>query len=116
MKGKARTKALEDIASGIPSFVIGTHALFQEKVKSITCNEDDLQGIISGIMGRGIAPSNVYIDIQNFAGLGRRDNLVVEFPPYAEAKQRQWFKGTAVWSAVYIDDLEGVEISGSISF
>lgn len=55
-------------------------------------------------------------NIQNFAGLGRLDNLVVEFPPYAEAKQGQWFKGTAVWSAVYIDDLEGVEISGSISF
>ena len=55
-------------------------------------------------------------NIQNFAGLGRLDNLVVKFPPYAEAKQGQWFKGTAVWSAVYIDDLEGVEISGSISF
>ena len=55
-------------------------------------------------------------NIQNFAGLGRLDNLVVEFPPYTEAKQGQWFKGTAVWSAVYIDDLEGVEISGSISF
>lgn len=55
-------------------------------------------------------------NIQNFAGLGRLDNLAVEFPPYAEAKQGQWFKGTAVWSAVYIDDLEGVEISGSISF
>jgi tRNA U34 5-carboxymethylaminomethyl modifying GTPase MnmE/TrmE len=44
-------------------------ALMQENVKSITCNEDDLQGIISGIMGRGIAPSNVYIDKQNFAAL-----------------------------------------------
>lgn len=55
-------------------------------------------------------------NIQNFAGLGRLDNLVVEFPPYSEAKSGQWFKGTAVWSAVYIDDLEGVEISGSISF
>lgn len=33
VKGKARAKALEDIASGVPSFVIGTHALFQEKVQ-----------------------------------------------------------------------------------
>lgn len=55
-------------------------------------------------------------NIQKFAGLGRLDNLVVNFPPYEEAKKGQWFKGTAVWSAVYIDDLEGVEISGSISF
>lgn len=55
-------------------------------------------------------------NIQNFAGLGRLTNLEVNFPPYSEAKQGQWFKGTAVWSAVYIDDLEGVEISGSITF
>ncbi|MGN0240624.1 MAG: ATP-dependent DNA helicase RecG [Candidatus Weimeria sp.] len=33
VKGKARSNALEKIASGIPSFVIGTHALFQEKVQ-----------------------------------------------------------------------------------
>lgn len=55
-------------------------------------------------------------NIQKFAGLGRIDNLVVEFPPYSEAKQGQWFKGTAVWHATYIDDLEGVDISGSITF
>lgn len=33
VKGKARKAALEQIASGVPSFVIGTHALFQEKVE-----------------------------------------------------------------------------------
>jgi hypothetical protein len=55
-------------------------------------------------------------NIQLFAGLGRLENLVLDFPPYSEAKQGQWFKGTGVWSATYIDDLEGVEISGSISF
>lgn len=55
-------------------------------------------------------------NIQLFAGLGRLENLVLDFPPYSEAKQGQWFKGTGVWSATYIDDFEGVEISGSISF
>jgi hypothetical protein len=55
-------------------------------------------------------------NIQTFAGLGRLENLVLDFPPYSEAKQGQWFKGTGVWSATYIDDLEGVEISGSITF
>jgi len=55
-------------------------------------------------------------NIQLFAGLGRLENITVNFPPFAEAKQGQWFKGTAVWSATYIDDLEGVDISGSISF
>ena len=33
VKGKARTAALEEIASGRPMLVIGTHALFQEKVE-----------------------------------------------------------------------------------
>lgn len=33
VKGKARNEALEKIASGKPAFVIGTHALFQDKVE-----------------------------------------------------------------------------------
>lgn len=33
VKGKARTAALDEIASGRPMLVIGTHALFQEKVE-----------------------------------------------------------------------------------
>lgn len=55
-------------------------------------------------------------NIQKFAGLKRIENIKINFPPYAEAKQGQWFKGTAVWSATYVDDLEGVDMSGSISF
>ena len=51
-----------------------------------------------------------------FATLGRIASIQIKFPPYAEAKQGNWFRGTAVWSATYIDDLEGVDISGSISF
>lgn len=54
--------------------------------------------------------------INTFATTGRITNVALNFPPYAEAKQGQTFKGTAVWSAVYVDDLEGVEISGSITF
>lgn len=63
-----------------------------------------------------VIQSMLVANIQLFAGLGRLENLVLDFPPYSEAKQGQWFKGTGVWSATYIDDLEGVEISGSISF
>ena len=55
-------------------------------------------------------------NIQRFAGLGRLTDVVVKFPPYAEAKKGQSFEGTAVWSAVYTDDLESVNISGAISF
>lgn len=51
-----------------------------------------------------------------FATIGRIENIQIKFPPFAEAKKGNWFEGTAVWSAVYVDDLEGVNISGSISF
>ena len=54
--------------------------------------------------------------IQLFAGLGRLDNIVVNFPPFNEAKKGQSFVGTGVWKADYIDDLENIEISGSITF
>ena len=55
-------------------------------------------------------------NIAKFATIGRIDNIKVKFPPFSEAKKGNWFEGTAVWSATYIDDLEGVNISGSISF
>jgi hypothetical protein len=55
-------------------------------------------------------------NLAKFATTGRITNIQVKFPPFAEAKQGNWFMGTAVWSAMYVDDLEGVNISGSISF
>lgn len=55
-------------------------------------------------------------NIALFGTIGRLSNIQVKFPPFSEAKKGNWFEGTAVWSAVYIDDLEGVKISGSISF
>lgn len=55
-------------------------------------------------------------NIAVFATIGRLANIQVNFPPYSEAKKGNWFEGTAVWSATYIGDLEGVNISGSISF
>lgn len=56
------------------------------------------------------------LNIQKFAGIGKLENIVISFPPFSEAKQGQSLKGTAVWSAVYVDDIESVDISGSISF
>lgn len=55
-------------------------------------------------------------NIALFATIGRIDNIEIKFPPFSEAKKGNWFEGTAVWSARYVDDLEGVNISGSISF
>lgn len=54
--------------------------------------------------------------IQKFTGTGRIVGISIEFPPFSEAKVGNAFKGTAVWSAVYVDDLESVDVSGSISF
>lgn len=54
--------------------------------------------------------------INTFASTGRIVDIVLSFPPYSEAKKGQSFEGTAVWSARYIDDLESVELSGSITF
>lgn len=54
--------------------------------------------------------------INAFAPTGRIVDVVINFPPFAQAKKGQSFEGVAVWSATYIDDLEGVSISGSISF
>lgn len=58
----------------------------------------------------------VLSEIQNFSGTGRIKNIVLNFPPFSEAKVGNSFEGTAVWSAVYVDDFESVDISGSISF
>jgi hypothetical protein len=55
-------------------------------------------------------------NIAVFTELGRLADIQIDFPPYSEAKKGNWFEGTAVWSARYVDDLEGVRVSGSISF
>ena len=61
---------------------------------------------------QGMLASN----IQLFAGLKRLENVIMQFPPFSEAKKGNSFEGIAVWSATYIDDLESVTITGSISF
>lgn len=43
-------------------------------------------------------------------------DTALDFPPFSEAKKGQSIEGTGVWSARYIDDLESVDISGTISF
>lgn len=76
------------------------------RTKPVLANQTtykNIQGILIG-------------NIQKFAGLGRLENIAVNFPPFAQAKVGQTFQGTAVWKAYYIDDLEGVDISGEIAF
>ncbi len=55
-------------------------------------------------------------NIAVFTEINRLTDIQINFPPYSEAKKGNWFEGTAVWSARYVDDLEGVRVSGSISF
>ena len=54
--------------------------------------------------------------VNTFASTGRITDVALKFPPYSEAKQGQSFEGVAVWSATYIDDLESVELSGTVNF
>ena len=61
---------------------------------------------------QGMLASN----LQLFTGLKRLENVQMKFPPFSEAKKGNSFEGIAVWSAVYIDDLESVTITGSITF
>lgn len=61
---------------------------------------------------QGMLASN----LQLFTGLKRLENVQMKFPPFSEAKKGNSFEGIAVWSAVYIDDLESVTVTGSITF
>lgn len=54
--------------------------------------------------------------INTMASTGRLTNITLNFPPYSLAKKGNSFEGVAVWSAIYVDDFEGVEVSGSIAF
>ena len=83
-----------------------------------------LNMILLSFSSTAAAVFGVYFKLQSFlinniavfATIGRIENIEVNFPPFSEAKVGNWFKGTAVWSAHYIDDLEGCDVSGSISF
>lgn len=74
--------------------------------KPVLANEDAYNKVQSFLIN----------NIARFTIDGRVVDIIVKFPPFAEAKKGNSFEGTAVWSATYIDDLEGVSISGSISF
>lgn len=54
--------------------------------------------------------------VNTFASIGRITNVVLSFPPYAQAKKGNTFEGTAVWSATYVDDFESVDLSGTVNF
>lgn len=54
--------------------------------------------------------------LQTAAATKRLENITLSFPEFSVAKKGNSFEGMAVWSANYVDDLESVFISGSISF
>ena len=56
-------------------------------------------------------------NIQKFTGTQRITDIHLDFPPFEEARDgKTGIKGVGVWEATYVDDLETVKISGSITF
>lgn len=53
--------------------------------------------------------------LNDMAGTGRLEGINLTFPPYSEAKQGNKFVGVAAWSARYIDDFGGCDVSGEIT-
>lgn len=92
------------------------YATSQDMAKFATANNTLTKPVLVNQETYAKVQSFLVNNLAIFATLGRIASIQIKFPPYAEAKQGNWFRGTAVWSATYIDDLEGVDISGSISF
>ena len=88
----------------------------QDLAKFVTKNSTLTNPVLANQQTYNTIQNMLASNIQLFAGLGRIENVVIKFPPYAEAKKGQSFEGTGVWSATYVDDLESVSISGSITF
>ena len=72
----------------------------------VLCNEE----------AYGEIQSMLVLNIQKFVGTGRITNIVLSFPPFSEAKVGNSLKGTMVWKATYIDDLDSVEMTGAVEF
>lgn len=88
----------------------------QDMAKFVTSEESLTKPVLANAQAYQDLQGMLIGNIQKFASLGRLENVRINFPPYSEAKVGNSFRGTAVWSAVYIDDLESVEVSGSITF
>lgn len=85
-------------------------ANFRDSLQTLTdpvlCNEDTYERI------KSILRNNVY----KYAGTNRVTNIQFNFPPFSEVKKGNNLEGLLVWSAVYVDDLGSVTMTGSVSF
>lgn len=85
-------------------------ANFQASLETLTepvlVSEDTYETIQGYLVG----------NIQKMGANGRLINVQLKFPPFTKAKQGNKLVGNGQWKARYEDDLEGVEVSGSISF
>lgn len=88
----------------------------QDMAKYVTDLSTLTNPVLANEEAYGRIQSFLINNIAKFAVIGRITNITVKFPPFSEAKKGNTFEGTAVWSATYTDDLEGVSISGSINF
>ena len=72
----------------------------------VLCNEEAYAEIQAMLVKR----------VQAFSGIGRITNIVLDFPPFSEAKKGTNLEGTMVWKATYTDDLGSVTMTGSVEF
>ena len=72
----------------------------------VLCNEEAYAEIQAMLIKR----------VQAFSGIGRITNIVLDFPPFSEAKKGTNLEGTMVWKATYTDDLGSVTMTGSVEF
>ena len=72
----------------------------------VLCNEEAYAEIQAMLVKR----------VQAFSGIGRITNIVLDFPPFSEAKRGTNLEGTMVWKATYTDDLGSVTMTGSVEF
>lgn len=86
--------------------VANYQASLETLTEPVLVNEDTYTTIKGFLVG----------NIQKMGANGRLIDVQLKFPPFSEAKKGNRLTGTGQWKATYVDDLEGVEVSGSISF
>lgn len=88
----------------------------QDIANFVSANETLTNPVLTNEQAYNNIQSMLVANIQKFTGTKRITSIKLDFPPFAKVKKGNSIEGTGVWSAVYVDDLESVDISGSISF
>ena len=89
----------------------------QDCANYVTANETLTQPVLTNEKAYKDIQTMLVANIQRFTGTQRIVDIKLDFPPFEEARDgKTGIKGVGVWEATYVDDLETVKISGSITF